>query len=115
MHDERLVSSNRLHTFRSGLRTVIGSQVFLEVRNILASPLALVLVPPDQLLAFAPRLAIRTRRCAVVQDATIRRPREAPSVAEIIVRLAHVRDVVSRFGMNAGIDPATAGSASVVL
>src|SRR6185312_5746379 len=104
-----------LHSFRARLRSVVRSDVFLEVRNILAGPLSLILIPPHELLALTPRLAVRTRRCAVVENAPVRRPGESPPVAEIVVRLAHVGDVVSRFGMNTGIDPATASGAAVVL
>src|SRR6185312_6102435 len=50
MHDEWLVSSDRLHAFCILLGTVIWGNVFFEIRNVLAGPFALILVPPDQLL-----------------------------------------------------------------
>ena len=50
-------------------------------------------VPPDQFLALAPGLAVRPRAGAIIYDAAIARPGEAPAVAEIISRLARVRFV----------------------
>ena len=41
-------------------------------------------VPPDQFFAFAPRLAGRSRARAIINDAAIARPGEAPAMAEII-------------------------------
>src|SRR6185437_10515864 len=115
MQNERLVATYGLHSFRAGFRSVIRGDVFLEVRNILAGPLSLILIPPHELLALTPRLAVRTRRCAVVENAPVRRPGKSPPVAEIVVRLAHVGDIVSRFRMDTGVDPTAAGGAAVVL
>src|SRR5437868_2484188 len=59
-----------------------GRDGFFKVGNVESAPVFLLFVPPDKLLAVAPRLAIRTRRSAVVDDAAIIRPGKAPSVAE---------------------------------
>src|SRR5262249_20886333 len=59
-----------------------GSKVFLVIRIVEPRPVFVCLVPPDQFLALAPRFSIRTRRCAVINDAAIVRPREPPAVTE---------------------------------
>src|SRR6184192_1563836 len=53
----------------------------LEIRSVEPSPLSFLLIPPDQLLALAPRLSIRTRRSPVVNDAAVIRPCEPPTVS----------------------------------
>src|SRR6266567_3645636 len=55
-----------------------------KIGGINARPFALHLVPPDQFLAIAPRLAGRAGARSIIYDAPISRPREAPTVAKII-------------------------------
>src|SRR6266581_2815571 len=47
-------------------------------------------VPPDKFFAFAPWLTVRLRAGAIINDAAIAWPTEAPAVAEIILRLTRV-------------------------
>src|SRR5690348_4358272 len=80
---------------------VIGSirrEVLLVICVIESGPFFLFFVPPDQLLALAPRRSIRARRGAVVDDAAVVRPRESPSMAEQIFRLALVGTISVRLG-----------------
>ena len=53
----------------------------LEIGSVEPSPLSFLLIPPDQLLTFAPRLSVRTRRRPVVNYAAIVGPRESPTVS----------------------------------
>ena len=67
--------AQRLYTF--AFVNICGnfrSDVLLIIGVIEARPLLLLCVPPDQLLALALRLSIRTCRRAVVDDAAIVRP-----------------------------------------
>ena len=50
--------------------------------------MAFVFIPPDELFAFTPRLAIGTGRSAVIDDATIVGPGECPAVTEIVFGFA---------------------------
>src|SRR4051812_23641303 len=72
-------------------------------------------VPPDQLLALAPRRTVRACRGAVVEDAAIGGPREPPAVTEIIARPALVGAIAPRLGIDARVDPATARRRAVGL
>lgn len=58
-----------------------------KIGVINARPFALHLVPPDQFLAIAPRLAGRIGACSIIYDSAIARPGEAPTVAKIIFRI----------------------------
>src|ERR1700730_536719 len=58
-----------------------------KIGDVDAGPFPLPLVPPDQFLAVAPRLARRTGARSIIYDATITRPSEAPAVAEIVFRI----------------------------
>jgi len=55
-----------------------------KIGVISARPFALRLIPPDQFLAIAPRLAGRAGARSIIYDAAIARPGEAPTVAKII-------------------------------
>src|SRR3954453_7390621 len=68
MHDEGLIARDGVVAIGIFARLVIGSFVFGEVGVVVAGPLVLLLVPPDEFLALAPRLAVGTRRRAVIKD-----------------------------------------------
>src|SRR5437660_9867485 len=87
MHDERLIASQGIIAPGIFVGLVIWRLLFGEIRNVVAGPFFLFLVPPDQLLALAPRLAIRTRRCPVVENSPVTRPGIAPAVPVQAVRL----------------------------
>ena len=111
MQDERLVAGDGIHALCALGRLVVGPLLLVEVGTVKAGPLLLLFVPPDQLLALAPRLAVGTRRSAVVQDAHVVRPGESPAVSEVVDRLALVGDVLVLAGMNAAVNPAAARGA----
>src|SRR4029079_11953230 len=90
MHDERRIAAQPLVARAAWRRNVIRRLRAAEVRRIEAGPLAHGLVPPDEFLALAPRAPVGTRRGAVVEDAAIGRPREAPTGPATPRRLAVV-------------------------
>ncbi len=59
LHDERVVASERGGTPELGVGAAARRPVDHEVGHVVPDPQALLLVPPDQLLALAPRLAVR--------------------------------------------------------
>src|SRR3954453_10770085 len=80
------ITGNRVESLRAWLRFVLRSFSFYEAGNVYACPF--FRVPPHQFFPFTPRPAIGPCTGAVVNDSAIARPREAPSVAEIISRFA---------------------------
>src|SRR5437879_4284391 len=56
-----------------------------EVGDVVAGPLGLVLVPPHQRLALAPRLALGVGGGAVVQDPPVGRPCPAPLLRDPVL------------------------------
>src|SRR5436190_4402634 len=111
VQDEWRVAALALKTGLVPSRSIIGRFVCLEVRNVDAGPL--FRFPPDKFLAFAPRLTIRLRTCAIVDDTAITRPTKAPAVSKIILRFSRVRFVHAVSIENARVNPATAGSRSI--
>src|SRR5262245_9661677 len=106
MHDERRVAGERIVADFLAAAARARALRLREVRDVVAGPLFVFLVPPDELLSLAPRLAVRRRGAAVVEDATIHRPGEAPAVPVAPVRLALERFVLAV--EDAGVDPAAA-------
>src|SRR5579875_967388 len=78
MQAEWLVAVQRFQSTLLGFPLVIRRQRLLEVAVVQARPLALFLVPPDQLLLLAPGLAVRSSRGPVVDDAHVFWPGKAP-------------------------------------
>ena len=117
MHDERRVAGERLvAAFR--LAAARSRALTLgEVRNIVAGPLLRLYVPPHQLLALAPRLAVRRRGASVVEDAPVERPRVPPAVAVAPLRLALECPIhlIVLAGEYTGVDPAAARGGAVGL
>ena len=114
--DEGLCAGDGGHARRAWRRLVIGRLVQLEVRFVESDPAPLLGVPPDQFLAFRPGPPLGVGRGAVVQDADIVRPGEAPFRLEWVIRdLAFVRPVAARLGEDAAVDPAAACRRAVVL
>src|SRR6059058_5288582 len=89
VQNKRCITGNRVESLRAWLRFVLRSLSFYEAGNVDACPF--FRVPPHQFFPFAPRAAVRPCTGTVVNDSAIARPREAPSVAEIISRFARVR------------------------
>src|SRR6478672_1891887 len=97
------------------LSLMVGRHFRFEIRSVRAGPLLLLVVPPDQFLALAPRLAVWPRRSPVVNDAAIVRPREAPAVPEQPLGLALERLVLAEVRRHPAVDPATRRGRAVVL
>src|SRR2546430_16589751 len=68
----------------------VWCEIFLVVGIIQSGPLLIFFVPPDQLLALAPRRSIRTRRRAVINNSAIVRPGKSPAMPEQIFRCPFV-------------------------
>src|SRR5436305_912908 len=106
VQDERGIAALTVQTSFIPSRSVIGRFACLEIRNVNASPF--FRFPPDKFLAFTPWLTVRFRAGAIVNDAAIARPTEAPTVSQIILRLARVRFVHAVSIENARINPCAA-------
>src|SRR5437762_14347824 len=91
MQDEGRVAALTLKASFVSSRSIIGRFVCLEIRDVNAGPL--FRFPPNKFFAFAPWFTVRLRAGAIIDDAAITRPTEAPPVSEIILRLARVRIV----------------------
>ena len=115
-HDERVGAADRRHPLGVGLGAVAGRLVGREVRHVVARPLALLLVPPDVLLALGPRPALGVGRRAVVEHAAVGRPRPRPLGRDPAARGVEVAGfaaprLVDAVGVAAGVDPAARGRA----
>src|SRR4029453_15611349 len=78
LHDERVDAGDRCDA-RGALGRAVGrGTVGDEVRHIVAGPSSLLLVPPDQGLALAPRPAVRIRRRPVVEPPPVGGPSPSP-------------------------------------
>src|SRR5437016_8169004 len=111
MHDERRVAGER---FVAALRFAAARTRALrlgEIGHVVARPLLRLLVPPDQFLPLAPRLAVRRRGAAVVEDAPVERPGVSPAMSVGPLWLALVRLVLAV--EDAAVDPAAAGGGAV--
>src|SRR5947208_4616446 len=82
VQNERRVTALTVEPTLLILRFVIGRLVFFKLGHIDPSPISRV--PPDEFLALAPRFTARPRAGAIVNDASITRPAEAPSVTKVI-------------------------------
>src|SRR5262245_12685202 len=80
------IAGNRVQSFCAYLRLIVGGLPLYKSCDIDTGPF--FRVPPNQFFSFAPRAAVRTRTGAIVNDATIARPGEAPAMAEVISRLS---------------------------
>ena len=83
---------------RAVRRHVVGRLLLVEVGRVGARPLLLLRVPPHELLALRPRLAVGIGGRAVVEQPPVRRPRPRPlerRVALLPVRLAPRRLVLA--------------------
>src|SRR5204863_8725284 len=88
VHDERRVAGKGLVAAFVLAAARARALALGEVRHIVAGPLLLLLVPPDEFLALAPRLAVGGGGAAVVENAPVERPGESPAVAVAAARLA---------------------------
>ena len=118
LHDEGLVASQGHLRPRALGWLVVGAHGFLEVGDVEARPLLLVVVPPHVLLAFGPRLAVGIGRRPVVDDVAVHRPRPRPLGCDprvlLPVGLAPGGQVLL-VGVAAAVDPDSAGRRAVGL
>src|ERR1700738_3300275 len=82
----------RIHDERT--HVIFGLGIDLEVHPVVANPFLLLFVPPDLFSRWIPGLAVDVARCAIVEDAAIRRPRPAPSRMHTQAR--RIRGIASR-------------------
>src|SRR2546423_7951051 len=106
VHPAAVVAGGRVRRLRLG-----------KVRHIEPAPTFLGGIPPDVLLALRPWLSRRIGRGAVVEDATISRPGEAPLRCHVVVRtrLAVAGQVLPRLGEDTAVDPDAASGGAVLL
>ncbi len=117
LHDERPVAGDGVNTFRVSVGTVVGAFVGLEVGDVEARPLPLLLVPPDVLLLLAPGLALGVCGGTIVEDAAVRRPRPAPlggGVGLLGPGLA-AAGLIHAVGHYARVDPTPARRRAIIL
>src|SRR5205814_7007369 len=82
----------------------------LEVRHVVAYPLALLVVPLEQPLALRPRPPLRVGGGVVVEDAAVRRPGPRPleRVQVLLPPRLAPRRLVPLVLVDAAVDPAAA-------
>src|SRR5690606_14132198 len=98
-----------------GVARVVRPLLGVEVRLVAEpGPAALAFIPPDVLLAFGPRLALRVRGAAVVEHADVVGPGPPPRACDpAVALLAPPRQVAA--WAHAAVDPAAARGRAVVL
>src|SRR6266446_7242234 len=111
VQNKRGITGNCVESFRAWLRFVLRSFSFYEAGNVYACPF--FRVPPHQFFPFAPRTSVRPCTGTVVNDSAIARPREAPTMPEIISGFSCVRLVAAIAAKDAGVNPAAGGSGAV--
>src|SRR5947207_9517207 len=108
VQDEWRIAGNSIHSILVSGWAKLGRFIDHKIWHVDAIPFALPLVPPDQFLALAPRLASRFGARSIIYNAAIRRPGEAPAVAKVIFRIARVRLVDFVRAKDTRINPAAA-------
>src|SRR5688500_8866192 len=88
MHDECLVARDAVVALGAARRLIVRRLSRGEVRCIQTCPFLVLFIPPDQLFALAPRLAVGARGSTVIKEAAVRRPGKAPPVTVTSLRLA---------------------------
>src|SRR6266481_5223724 len=114
MQDKGLVAGKRRITLSVRRWHVVWRLCLSEVRRIEPSPLFPAVIPPHEFLALAPWRAVRTGGGAIVDNATVGGPGESPTLTIGATGLILPRPIFARTRKNPGINPATAGRASVV-
>src|SRR5436305_86098 len=99
-------------------RRVTRARASMAPRGVrtVTQPAALLLVPPHELLPLRPGPAVGIGRGAVVHDAAVGGPGEAPlGLQRVVGPLALAGAVAVRRGEDAAVDPAAARRRAVVL
>src|ERR1043166_3356940 len=113
VENKRTIACDCVQSALIALRSETRFLVWHKIGIIAAGPFTLRSVPPDELLALAPRLSIGCSAGAVVNDAPIARPGEAPAMPQITARVARVRLVDFIRPEYAGVNPAAARGGAV--
>src|SRR5690606_12031079 len=115
LHDEGVGAVDRLDAGGPGLVAVGGRLGPLEVGDVVAGPLPLLLVPPHVGLALAPRPALGVGRGTAVEDATVGRPHPAPLQGHPVLVAAGLAPggLVDAVGEDTRVDPAAAHGGAV--
>src|SRR5690242_17748126 len=80
VHDKRTVSGDGVIALRTLCRLVVRRLLLCEIGNVETSPLAFLLIPPNQFLALTPGSPVRFCRRAIVQNAAVAGPCVSPAV-----------------------------------
>src|SRR5215510_6081134 len=115
MHDKRFIAGESVIPTSVLRGLIIWWFLFSAVGYVVSCPFLLLPVPPDQFLALTPRLSVRTRRGAIVQDAAISWPCKAPAMTVEPRGRAAVGLVFPRPWKHTGVNPAPTGSGAVCL
>src|SRR5205823_678248 len=113
VQNEWCVAGDRVEAGLVTLRPKGRFSLHRKVRSIEPGPLELIDIPPNEFLLFAPRPSVRSRARSIIYDAAISGPGEAPTVSEIVLRVAGVRLVDFVPPENARVNPAATGSRAV--
>src|SRR5581483_934914 len=115
LHQKWIAAGVGVDAQRAGRRCIIWPLFKRKIWYVEAGPLLLLLVPPDVLLAFGPGLARGIRRGAIVENAPIRGPGEAPAQESVALWIACGCPVVFRRRVHSAINPRTARRGAVSL
>ncbi len=117
LHDERVVAGQRGRPAGARRRAIVRRLGLLEVGHVVAGPLAGLGVPPDVGLALAPRPSLGVGGRAVVEHASVGRPRPAPLAGHPALLAAGFATgrLVHPIGEHAAVDPTAARRGAVVL
>src|SRR5579885_1082224 len=112
-HDKGIAAGDRIHALCAWRRRVIGCFIERKIWYIVSGPLLLLLIPPDVLFPFRPGTPLRISRSAIIQDAPVGRPGEAPLQIRIAIGYTRCCSVIARFWIDSAIDPGAAGRAAI--
>ena len=115
LHDERVDPRQRVGPGRAGRGTGVRGQSGREVGHVVARPSPGFRVPPDVLLAGAPRPPVGAGGGAVVEQPAVRGPHPRPvGVHPFLLGLGRTqRGMVHAVGEDPGVDPAAAVGGAV--
>src|SRR5579863_5250659 len=108
MQEEGLVARQTVVAHRARWRHVVWRLRHREVGNVQARPFLTFGIPPYQLLALAPGLAVGTGRGAIVDYSPVGRPGEPPSMAIDTFGSTLIRPIFAGFGKDSGVYPTAA-------
>src|SRR5579883_475598 len=107
----------RRFALRAVRRNVLRRFLLLEIGDVVAGPLAFLLVPPEVFLTLAPRPSERIGRGAVVKQPAVCGPSPSPLRRDPALPVSGLAicGLIRLVFENAAIDPAAAGGGAVGL